>query len=429
MDTPFFSIIIPIFNAEKYIRTSLESVVNQSFPDIEIVCVNDASEDNCGEILKEVSEKDSRIIVINEAVNVGTSKARKDGVLQSRGKYILFLDADDELDLLACEKIYGIIQKKPHDMIQYGIKVMVQDCVEKKRAESVQEFVTPYIGELDIPQVLKLCLGEGKIAHNLCGKTFNGNICRKAFRHIDDKRLIMAEDLYAFFTICLCANSFLGVEDILYKYNYGYGITGEQKNYFAMLEIYCSQVSVGMLCEEAAVKLKKKEAYNDVLISLRHNLIQTCISFFTRSKKILKEKDIETIQEILCKYWDKNDLAYMAGLLLLRDQGILRVSGEKKWMFPFDKVPKDSTIILYGAGDVGQNYFEQIKGSSYCKIAAWVDMKYDSLCSYQNEIRSPDVMETLQYDFIIIAVRSEEIKASIKESLINSGIDESKIIF
>ena len=88
------SVIIPVYNSEKYIGTCLDSIINQTLQEIEIICVNDGSTDRTSEILQFYREKDSRIKII-EQENAGAGAARNYGLRNSSGEYLSFLDADD----------------------------------------------------------------------------------------------------------------------------------------------------------------------------------------------------------------------------------------------------------------------------------------------------------------------------------------------
>lgn len=93
-----FSIIIPVYNVERYLEACLDSVLGQSFQDWEAICVNDGSTDRSTAILKDFAEKDDRIKVIDQP-NAGTAKARNTGLRAAQGDYIFFLDSDDWLEL------------------------------------------------------------------------------------------------------------------------------------------------------------------------------------------------------------------------------------------------------------------------------------------------------------------------------------------
>lgn len=104
---PKVSVIIPVYNTEKYLRKCLDSVCNQTLSDIEIICVNDCSPDNSLEILNEYAQKDNRIKVINFEENKGVSIARNTGIDSATGEFIGFVDADDFVDLDFYEKLYN----------------------------------------------------------------------------------------------------------------------------------------------------------------------------------------------------------------------------------------------------------------------------------------------------------------------------------
>ena len=99
---PLISVIIPIYNVANYLSASLESVVNQTYTNIEIILVNDGSTDNSVDIIKEFAAKDLRIVVVDKK-NEGVVIARKAGLSIAIGEYIHYLDGDDYLDVDAYE--------------------------------------------------------------------------------------------------------------------------------------------------------------------------------------------------------------------------------------------------------------------------------------------------------------------------------------
>lgn len=111
------SIIIPIYNAEKYLKRCLDSVINQTYKNIEIICINDGSKDNSLNILKEYAKKDRRIIIIDNE-NKGVSSARNEGIKKSTGEYITFVDSDDWLEVDAVEILYNTILEKNVDVVR-----------------------------------------------------------------------------------------------------------------------------------------------------------------------------------------------------------------------------------------------------------------------------------------------------------------------
>jgi len=121
IENPKISIIIPVYNVEKYLRECLNSVVNQTMRDIEIICINDGSTDNSLDILKEYAAKDDRIIVINQT-NGFVESARNNGLKIAGGEYIQFVDSDDYLELNACETAYKYALQYKADVVVWGRK-------------------------------------------------------------------------------------------------------------------------------------------------------------------------------------------------------------------------------------------------------------------------------------------------------------------
>ena len=117
---PFISICIPLYNNEKYIEQSILSVLNQSFQDFEIIIVNDFSNDNTEKIIKKIQLEDKRIKIINHNTNLGTYHSRVEAVLNSKGKYILFLDSDDMLlDGNLFKELFNFNKNNNYDIIEF----------------------------------------------------------------------------------------------------------------------------------------------------------------------------------------------------------------------------------------------------------------------------------------------------------------------
>lgn len=112
------SIVIPVYNVEKYLEECIESAIKQSLSDIEIICINDGSTDSSLDILKKYEEKYSNIIVTNQE-NKGLSASRNVGIRKARGKYIYFLDSDDFIDTKSIEVCYKECEKYNLDMVTF----------------------------------------------------------------------------------------------------------------------------------------------------------------------------------------------------------------------------------------------------------------------------------------------------------------------
>lgn len=124
---PKVSVIIPVYNVEKYLRQCMDSVVNQTLKDIEIICVNDCSPDNSAEILREYAAQDPRVVVLNMEKNSGQSAARNKALDIANGKYVQFLDADDWLNTDCCRQLFEQAESKKLDMLSMAAVSYIED--------------------------------------------------------------------------------------------------------------------------------------------------------------------------------------------------------------------------------------------------------------------------------------------------------------
>ena len=109
------SVVMPIYNAFDYLKPAIDGVLNQTLSDIELICVDDGSTDNSLSILKEYQQADERVRIVTEN-NAGPSIARNKGLARARGKYVIFLDADDFYDYTLLEKLYNLAEEHTLDI-------------------------------------------------------------------------------------------------------------------------------------------------------------------------------------------------------------------------------------------------------------------------------------------------------------------------
>ena len=149
---PKVSVIIPIYNVERYLRQCLDSVINQTLKDIEIICVNDGSTDNSLEILEDYAKKDSRIKIITKE-NGGLSSARNVGIANSSAEYLGFVDSDDYIDITTYEKAYNVMLSNNVDLVIWGAKV-VKDKGLKMKSKLLKSIVNYHSLKFKGKQVL-----------------------------------------------------------------------------------------------------------------------------------------------------------------------------------------------------------------------------------------------------------------------------------
>lgn len=118
---PFFSIIMPVYNVEKYIERAIGSILDQTWKDWELIVVDDCTPDESGRIARELAGTDERIFVVRHEENKGLSAARNTGKALAGGKYIWFMDSDDYVDSDLLENVYRSVEKHPAKLVVFGL--------------------------------------------------------------------------------------------------------------------------------------------------------------------------------------------------------------------------------------------------------------------------------------------------------------------
>lgn len=146
------TVIIPVYKVEKYLDKCVESVVSQTYKNLEIILVDDGSPDKCPTICDEWAKKDSRIKVIHKQ-NGGLSDARNVGIEQSSGDYIMFLDSDDYLDKTICEKLLNLNLKNATDFA-FAFPKLIYENKEEPKVEVEKEIKTDVVKGFDVVKSL-----------------------------------------------------------------------------------------------------------------------------------------------------------------------------------------------------------------------------------------------------------------------------------
>ena len=191
------SIIIPIYNVEKYLPDCLNSILSQTFTDWEVICVNDGSPDKCGKILTEYARKDQRIKVITQK-NLGVSSARNNGLKRAKGDYFCFLDADDALHPDFLKVMLDGIEKYNVPVIGCNFKIFTDSYSPKQipKVIPLKRYKSPLTKYL-FRQMKYYAMVWGKLYHksifkNLC---FDSGLCYGEDTHISIQILSKINDI------------------------------------------------------------------------------------------------------------------------------------------------------------------------------------------------------------------------------------------
>lgn len=231
---PLISIIIPVFCiSEQTLSRAIESALAQSFDDIEIILVDDSPVDrSCEAIIIPYEQRDKRIKYVSHAANLGTLEARRTGLLNASGKYIMPLDADDELEKETCLIMYNTARKNKADIVQCAASVIgIENMPQRKRAGLLRcenDFTLGLLINEEIKNDCFLNAGHNKF---IWSKLIKADIYRKAFSEIPEVYCVLTEDMLQYFFITVFAKRYFGIPDKLYRYHIYDGITVPRKEY------------------------------------------------------------------------------------------------------------------------------------------------------------------------------------------------------
>ena len=324
------SIIIPIYNVEKYLRQCLDSVVNQTYQDIEIICVDDGSTDSCPAILAEYQQKDNRIQVVTQQ-NRGTLLARKVGISIAKGDYLLCLDPDDWFDLNTAELVAQVLEKNDVDILQLGFTI---EQGKEMSAEQIQEIDASFNRQVEHLEGCEAILTAGYInnvlSYNQIGKAIRTSIAQKAFSVLPEVRCIFAEDQGFCFVLFCYTQRLLSIPDRMYHYRAGCGIS--TKNDLTVAE-YISTLGAFRMLE--ALKQFVAAHYEDSLLHQRIlSEIQNSMMYVTvelATERTVGYKDVEEWVAPLCEQAPSAEIA----LLLAR-----KLEDRKKQIASFEREVK-----------------------------------------------------------------------------------------
>lgn len=273
--SPFFSIIIPTYNTEQYIERCLESCINQTFKDIEIIVIDDCSNDNSLATILHYSSLYPQIHIIKNDTNLGTFLSRIEGIKQAKGQYTLFLDSDDLLKSDTCffiyEKIIADYKKSGvyTELFNFGLQIFPSKLFKKN------------------PPIINTTLRDDEILEtfflkystppwSLCTKAFRTNVLKQTLDLLQPiitstHRLTMAEDALMFFAIALKTTKSIGYDYRPYFY-------------------FSNPKSITQRYDEGAIKEKKQSLLHTInmidFIPTPHS--QIYIQSKNRFKNILK---------------------------------------------------------------------------------------------------------------------------------------------
>ncbi len=412
------SIIIPIYNGEKYLVECLNTVINQTYSNIEIILVNDGSTDNTAEICDSFRRRDARCKIIRQK-NRGVTHARKAGLIIATGTYIFFVDCDDWLEKNAVKSLVVEARKQDADIVVSGyieerggenssviygkMKEGIYDGKKEKFYDSMF-----YLGAVE-------CWG---ILPSLWAKLFKRELLVYSLEQVDE-RIIYGEDAAIVFCTCLSAKRIAVMKKAFYHYRY-FSTTSvsRKRNKFLLDNMY-------YLHEYFYSLFKKQKNSEQLLEQLRYymvNIMNHSGSILFNAPYHLQESEwlrpeVEKWKHQyyeLCDSYNEVQQKYQALEEALN-----------KWIMPINLVGKKKRIVLYGAGKNGKIYHNLFSKRDDIEIVAWVDKDLHK----DANLVGVESIKNYDYDFVLISVLDVSVKKEISNELMKYGVDKQKIFW
>lgn len=283
------SIIVPVYNMQKFLPDCIESIRKQTYRNLEIILINDGSTDNSGQICDELSKRDSRIVVIHKE-NGGVSSARNIGLKVANGQYIGFVDPDDWIDSTMFENLMK-------NIIKYQAEISICGYYKENRKGEILNNLplSQQIVELNSTEALNSIIDLNGFRGFLCNKLFSVDILKKKPYIFLDEQIYFCEDLL------FCCESFCKANTIIFDTTPYYHYIIHDKNMTKQLSI---RKLTGLLSLEKIINLFTEKKVNVDLKKYKNYYMHLNLSLLMNGieDKSLSSAEISLLKSNLYKY-------------------------------------------------------------------------------------------------------------------------------
>lgn len=233
MSEPLVSVVVPVYNGAKIVRTAIESILNQTLKNLEIIAVNDGSLDETSVVLEELARADARVIIVHQE-NQGSYNARTNGIEIARGRYFTSVDADDTIEPTMLDRMVSLAEREGLDLVECDLSVDTDRSgrieIYKGRHDTRKNYIEP-----------ALICGIGFMC--VCGKLYRREVVFDDVRkkHILKQRVTLFDDMLFNFQVLDRISSYGRIREPLYNY---YINEGSSVRNFKQTNIECLETIV-----------------------------------------------------------------------------------------------------------------------------------------------------------------------------------------
>ena len=379
MEKPLISVIVPIYMIDRYLGICIESIINQTYKNLEILLVDDGGKDRCPEICDLYKRKDERIKVIHKP-NGGLVSARKAGLQQSNGTYISYVDGDDWIGPGFIEGLHTAAETSNADMVCAG---QTRDLFSK--SEHFTNAIAPgiYEGE-QLKWLWQNMISYGSyyrpgITTYVWNKLFKREILLESQSTVDN-RISIGEDGAVTYPSLLSCSRVAVVENVAYHYR-----------------------------QREDSMLKQSAGYSSEAQKLLY-LYDYMMRWASKT-----DPDLNIKSQVI---------DYVLSIALMRSGG--RLPQDDFSTFDTSYYGKD--VVIYSAGTFGQQLVTRFKETGHCNVVSWIDDDYWEYRRCCLDVDSVESIVSVSYDFILIATVDGLVAESVKKRLLDFGVSKEKIL-
>jgi len=379
MDQPLISVIVPIYMIDRYVGLCIESIINQTYKNLEIVLVDDGGKDRCPEICDLYKRKDDRIKVIHKP-NGGLVSARKAGLQQSNGEYIAYVDGDDWIGPGFIEGLYTAARTSGADMVCAGF---TRDLFSRSASFTNTLPSGIYEGE-KLKELWKNMASSGSyyrpgISTYVWNKLFKREILLEPQSRVDN-RISIGEDGAVTYPALLSCSRVAVIDNVAYHYR-----------------------------QREDSMLKQSSGYSAEAQKLLY-LYEYLMRWAERTPEELRIKE--------------QIIDYVLSIAIMRSGG--RLPQDDYSTFETAYYGKD--VVIYSAGTFGQQLVNRFRETEHCNVVAWIDddyWEYRRCCLDVDPVQS---VSSLSYDYILIATVDGLVAERAERRLMDLGVSRDKML-
>lgn len=373
MIRPFFSVVVTIYNKEKYLKACIDSILNQSFTNFELILINDGSSDLSASICDEYIMRDERIKVFHKK-NEGLTKTRKAGIKNSTGEYIMFIDADDWIETEMLSNYAAQIKKNRADVVIGGMLKDFDTRIQKvANALPIGFYSKEDLQNKFIPKMIYTGnYYEKGIESYICARAVKREILNEIKDGISPE-INFAEGGVWIYSAMLLAKTAEIIEDFSYHYR--------------------------MHPDSMAMTDGEKVDVFPVYKTLINNIYR----FADGNKQLLMQVDYLAFFFLI---WKNPDL----------------INFDKEHFYPYSMIKKNSRVVIYGAWRFGRELYKYMTQNRIGNIVLVVDKNADLYELEDYQISKPEEILNVEYDYIILGSEVYSVVCSMKKKLNEMGV-------